>query len=223
MREEMASSSSLCVYVCASVFVCMCVRTGLCVSRSQPWSQLSPLTAKGTICSLFLCDGRPVIFHHYLGTLKETSRPKWRAERLQEKTETEEKRGENGVGVGRWVVVGFGGVGPKIRREMRKENEKNCLPKLWWDATITQAWMRREIRAEENWKETDRKGRVERQREMEKIGRRNECIIFHLKNYLPCLVWCHYFQHILKCVTVQLFFSFWHTVLTLYTYNHKIT
>ena len=31
-------------------------------------------------------------------------------------------------------------------------------------------------------------------------------IIFHLKNYLPCLVWCHYFQHILTCVTVQLLF-----------------
>ena len=33
-------------------------------------------------------------------------------------------------------------------------------------------------------------------------------IIFHLKNYLPCLVWCHYFQHNLTCVTVQLFFQF---------------
>ena len=33
-------------------------------------------------------------------------------------------------------------------------------------------------------------------------------IIFHLKNYLPCLVWCHYFQHNLTCVTVQLFFHF---------------
>ena len=33
-------------------------------------------------------------------------------------------------------------------------------------------------------------------------------IIFHLKNYLPCLVWCHYFQHNFTCVTVQLFFYF---------------
>ena len=32
-------------------------------------------------------------------------------------------------------------------------------------------------------------------------------IIFHCAKYLPCLVWCHYFQHNLTCVTVQLFFS----------------
>ena len=32
-------------------------------------------------------------------------------------------------------------------------------------------------------------------------------IIFHLKNYLPCLAWCHYFQHNLTCVTVQFHFN----------------
>ena len=30
----------------------------------------------------------------------------------------------------------------------------------------------------------------------------------HLKNYLPCFGWCHYFQHNLICVTVQLLFHF---------------
>ena len=33
---------------------------------------------------------------------------------------------------------------------------------------------------------------------------RDYTIIFHLKNYLPCLVWCHYLQHNLTCVTVRL-------------------
>ena len=32
--------------------------------------------------------------------------------------------------------------------------------------------------------------------------------VFQLKNYLPCLVWCHYFQHNLTWVTVQLLFHF---------------
>ena len=31
-------------------------------------------------------------------------------------------------------------------------------------------------------------------------------IIFHLKNYLPCLVWCHYFQHNLTCDCTVIFF-----------------
>ena len=33
-------------------------------------------------------------------------------------------------------------------------------------------------------------------------------IIFHLKKYLPCLVWSHYFQQNLTCVSVQLDFMF---------------
>ena len=33
-------------------------------------------------------------------------------------------------------------------------------------------------------------------------------IIFHLKNYLPCLAWSHYFSAQPTCVTVQLFFHF---------------
>lgn len=71
MREEMASSSSLCVHVC--VFVCAQARAFVDHSldhdgpRSLQQEQIVPL---------FLSDGRPVIFHHYLGTLKETSHPK---------------------------------------------------------------------------------------------------------------------------------------------------
>lgn len=42
---------------------------------------------------------------------------------------------------------------PKIRQEMRKENEKKCLAKLGRGATITQAGVRRgEIREKENGK-----------------------------------------------------------------------
>ena len=32
-------------------------------------------------------------------------------------------------------------------------------------------------------------------------------IIFHLKNYLPCLAWCHYFSA-QPHKTLQLFFNF---------------
>lgn len=49
---------------------------------------------------------------------------------MQEKTETEEKRRGERWRVGGWVVVGFRGVRPKLRQEMRKENEKKPLPKL---------------------------------------------------------------------------------------------
>lgn len=42
----------------------------------------------------------------------------------------EKKHGGGVGGCKLWVGGGVGGVRPKIRQEMRKENEKKCLPKL---------------------------------------------------------------------------------------------
>ena len=41
-------------------------------------------------------------------------------------------------------------------------------------------------------------------------------IIFHLKNYFPCLVWCHCIQHNLTC-DCTVIVSFLHTVLIQWT------
>lgn len=73
MREEMASSSSLCV--------CECAFADHSLDHNRPRSlqkeQIVPLSPSLRVfLSLSLCDGRPVIFHHYLGTLKKTSHPK---------------------------------------------------------------------------------------------------------------------------------------------------
>lgn len=77
-------------------------------------------------------------------------------------------------GGGGWLFHGWwdGGVRrtkkKRRRQEMRKENEKKCLPKLWWDATIALAEPK--IRAEENWKEAHIGGEW-KERKREKIGR----------------------------------------------------
>lgn len=163
-------------FVCMCVCLCGCVCEQVCAFPDHSLDHNCPrsLQREQFVPSFSATAGllySTITSEHWKKQAVLNDELKYCRKRLRQKR----KEGKNGVGVGRGVVVGFGGVRPKIRQEMRKENEKNCLPKLWWDATITQAWMRREIRAEENWKETDRNGRVERQREMEKIGWRNEC------------------------------------------------
>lgn len=57
---------------------------------------------------------------------------------MEGKTATEGKKRGGGA-----AVKGFGCARPKIRREMRKKNDRKRLAKLGGDATITRAGMRR--------------------------------------------------------------------------------
>lgn len=91
-------------------FVCICAcvyGSGLCVCRSHPWSQPSPLTAKGTNCSLFLSDGRlysTITSEHWKKQATVNNEPK-----DFRKSMRWSRKGEKNIVEG-WVVVRFWGV-----------------------------------------------------------------------------------------------------------------
>lgn len=166
LGEEMASSSSLCVCECA-------------FARSQSWSRLpaphphcldSHLSQKKRqeqivpFC-VSVVAGRRYSAITSRNIEKKQANPKWQAERLQEKTRRNGGKGEEGRrgGVG-WVrhgsCRGFRCARPKIRQEMRREDGKkeNYLPRLKWDATITQAWDDERGKLEEKEGYKERKG-----------------------------------------------------------------
>lgn len=122
----MASPSSLCV--CA----CVCAHAGLCLCRSQLMTTV-PAHCNGN--KLF-----PLSLRRQAGYIPPLPRnigrnapPEVTSGKIAGK---DRRRGEKRVKkkqkwCGGWVLVkGFRCVKPKIRQEMRKENEKKCAPQL---------------------------------------------------------------------------------------------
>lgn len=155
MREEMASSSSLCDCVClwSQAWTSADHTLDHSCPRSIQREQIVPsLSSTGDLLY------STITLQHWKRQADVNDEP----EDCRKNTRSRGKREQNMM-VGR-VVLGLSGSGrPEIRQEMRKENEKKCLPKLWWDTTIARLGWGREIRAEEIWKDAQigKRGREE--------------------------------------------------------------